>query len=613
MPRRWPHRPVMIGTSNDLAQDDARPHVKPRLRESIQTLAGIAVREKAELIGRRLLDLQQRLDDDQFHLAVVGQFKRGKTSVINALLRSEVLPTGALPSTSVLTFVKHADAYRAEAVLESGERRSIPLEELTDHATDAGNPQNARNLQRIEVFYPSELLRGGVVLINCPGFGSTSDSNTQTAYRFLPFIDAAIFVTSPDPPLTLAEIEFLKVLDAATNRVFVVMNKLDLLDVRQSAVFVEYADRSLSTVLGRDITVFPFSAFPALAPARAGNLSDDDLSGTHLEQALGQFLLEARHESFCQSILRGVLAAADDLKKHIESRLEVEASCSAALQRARARWESELAASLATQPQIETSFFAAINQLSLLSEVEIIRFAQASRSGLTAAVRRYIGQQDSISNQALAASFDGFLQFQIQHLFDRWLPNFEDSLMRACRDVSARFLGLANEALRTMRSSACEVFDIHLDDIKIRAEFPAVQNSGSPIVGIASRKHPGFFWPRMVFRWLLRKKALASMQLDMEFHGRAVAQSVDLGLRQSMHIFWEGVRSRFFDGVANIRSAVELACGAYQSSPLRESLCRVVQELCKLEEIAESLAFNYSRRPSMERETCATGEPERVG
>jgi hypothetical protein len=79
------------------------PDSRERMLATLETIEAIATRENANPIRHRLLELRQRVEQDRFQLAVVGQFKRGKTSVLNALLRGEVLPSGALPFTSVLT------------------------------------------------------------------------------------------------------------------------------------------------------------------------------------------------------------------------------------------------------------------------------------------------------------------------------------------------------------------------------------------------------------------------------------------------------------------------------------------------------------------------------
>lgn len=91
------------------------------LLSALLTAESIASRENAEPVRLRLADLRQRVEQDRFQIAVVGQFKRGKTSVVNALLHRNVLPVDALPFTSVLTVLKYGDEQGAEVIFRSGE------------------------------------------------------------------------------------------------------------------------------------------------------------------------------------------------------------------------------------------------------------------------------------------------------------------------------------------------------------------------------------------------------------------------------------------------------------------------------------------------------------
>ena len=97
----------------------------------------------------------------------------------------------------------------------------------------------------VEVAYPSEYLRGGVALIDTPGIGSVYAHNTEVTYGFLPQVDAAIFVTSPEPPISKVETEFLSRLATRLQKVFVVLNKTDLLSEEQLREVADFTWRSL--------------------------------------------------------------------------------------------------------------------------------------------------------------------------------------------------------------------------------------------------------------------------------------------------------------------------------------------------------------------------------
>jgi predicted GTPase len=151
-----------------------------------------------------------RLAEDRFNLAIVGQFSRGKSSLMNALLGSEKLPTGILPLTSVITTVTYGET---EKVLLQREGWTFPqeiqLNQLAEYVTQGQNPGNEKRVVLAEVQLPNELLRLGVHFVDTPGVASAIAANTRTTRQFLPEADAAILVTSFESPMTEAEMEFL--------------------------------------------------------------------------------------------------------------------------------------------------------------------------------------------------------------------------------------------------------------------------------------------------------------------------------------------------------------------------------------------------------------------
>lgn len=180
----------------------------------------------------RLEGLRQRLAADRFQLAVLGQFKRGKSMLLNALLGADTLPTGVIPVTAIPTFLQAAPKPRLRVTFTAGRIEEFDedgpaalRERLTAFVTEGANPRNMLGIARVEVFFPSELLAHGVVLVDTPGVGSTFHHNTAAADAVLPECDAALFVVSPDPPITEVEVQFLARVRQTVARVIVVLNK----------------------------------------------------------------------------------------------------------------------------------------------------------------------------------------------------------------------------------------------------------------------------------------------------------------------------------------------------------------------------------------------------
>ncbi len=89
----------------------------------------------------------EKLADNKFNLVVMGEFKRGKTSFINALLGEAVLPMAVVPLTSIITELIYGDIPSAEVIFEDGQRKTIPLETLDDYVTERENPKQRKRCQ----------------------------------------------------------------------------------------------------------------------------------------------------------------------------------------------------------------------------------------------------------------------------------------------------------------------------------------------------------------------------------------------------------------------------------------------------------------------------------
>src|SRR5580692_2927229 len=131
-------------------------------------------------LHEKLLSLEQKLVSNQLHLAVLGQMKRGKSSFINALLGAEILPTGVLPVTSVISEIRYGVVPEAAIFYRTGQREKVALSALADYITESANPSNKKRVASVEISHPSPFLEAGIVLIDTPGIGSTHAHNTRT-------------------------------------------------------------------------------------------------------------------------------------------------------------------------------------------------------------------------------------------------------------------------------------------------------------------------------------------------------------------------------------------------------------------------------------------------
>ncbi len=254
-------------------------------------------------------ELFARLAEDRFNVVVAGQFSRGKTSLVNAMLNTERLPTGIIPLTSVITTVQYGTAERV--TMEYNERRlpfEIPIESLSEYITQRHNPGNVQGIRLARIELPSEILRRGFYLIDTPGLGSAIVENTRTTESFLPEADALIVVTSYDSPLSVEEMRLLADLASSNYRVFLVVNKQDLVSEAEKLEVQDHIRSQVRATLNEQrIEIFSLSARDAMAANRSSDRDRLVPTGLpHFIERLTQFLIAEKQSQFlsrmCQRI-----------------------------------------------------------------------------------------------------------------------------------------------------------------------------------------------------------------------------------------------------------------------------------------------------------------------
>jgi Dynamin family len=157
----------------------------------------------------------------------VGQFKRGKSTLLNALIGMDVLPAGVIPVTSVVTVLRHGEQLGARVRFQDHQWMSADVSALADYVTEERNPDNRKGVSGVEVFVPSDLLAHGMSLVDTPGLGSVTEAGAAATHAFVPHIDAALVVLGADPPISGDELALIDRIADKTPRLIYVLNKAD--------------------------------------------------------------------------------------------------------------------------------------------------------------------------------------------------------------------------------------------------------------------------------------------------------------------------------------------------------------------------------------------------
>jgi small GTP-binding protein len=270
--------------------------LKLDLADTVRDLIALARERRDEHLQQAGRDLLARLATDRFDVAVLGQFSRGKSTLMNAVMGHPYLPTGPRPTTSLVTSVRFGSRPRALVHREGG---GLPFEIGIAAVAEyvAGLAGRSGDVAGIDVELPAEVLRLGFNFVDTPGVGSAIRANTAAAQRFLPQTDAAILVTGVDSPMTEAEVDLLQQALEHGLTVFLVVNKIDLVegaDAESALAFVRAQAAELAS--GAAVGIFPLSALEGLRAKQAsdpGRLAHSGMAA--FEAALIEYL--TRHKA----------------------------------------------------------------------------------------------------------------------------------------------------------------------------------------------------------------------------------------------------------------------------------------------------------------------------
>lgn len=176
---------------------------------------------------------RNKVEEDKMVVLTCGEMKRGKSSLLSALLEDEQLfPVDVAVTTCVVTMVSYGDAEKVTVVLEDEKGREtstvITREEISDYVTEQKNGSNHKRVKLMLIETPNEKLKNGFVFVDTPGVGSMNPEHSQITYAFLPRADVVLFVSDATSPLTEPELGFLKQTKNLCSNILFPLTKKDI-------------------------------------------------------------------------------------------------------------------------------------------------------------------------------------------------------------------------------------------------------------------------------------------------------------------------------------------------------------------------------------------------
>lgn len=254
---------------------------KQGLLQRIDGLQAQTYLEKMELA--QLDELRQLVQDERFSVVVIGEFSRGKSTFINALLGAALIPMDVLPETAVIHALHYGEepaltVVRRDGSTEKGEASSEYLQQFV-----VGN-QDVDAVSYIKIAYPADFLAGNVLLVDTPGVSDMDEQRAEITYGFLPQADVVIVLLDATAPLKKTEKDFInqRVLPQGIRRVIFVANKADHIDPEEVPDnYAEILQKRLDKAFGESLEgeLFLVSAKLALDSALQKNASLWEQSG----------------------------------------------------------------------------------------------------------------------------------------------------------------------------------------------------------------------------------------------------------------------------------------------------------------------------------------------
>ncbi len=446
---------------------DAYTAYHHKVNEVLDHIAHYATGGENPILASSLGQIRQKLVDNRFYLVVLGQFKRGKSTFINSLIGDKLLPTSIVPLTSIVTVLRYGERQTIAVLFRNGTRREIGREALADYVTEKGNPKNTKQVERVEISYPSEYLKQGVHIIDTPGVGSIFANNTEMTYDFLPHVDAALFLLAGDPPISEVELAFLRDIRKFVEKIFFIQNKVDYLDEVEREESMAFSKQVIEEVLGRDsVVIYPLSAKKALLGKTQGD--DEMLKESFLpefEKTLNNFLMKEKGKVFLTSVLKGTQKLIGDEIVSLKIELKAIATPVKDLEEKIALFKKQL--ETIQEEKRDNGYFFEAEAKRLIDRVDygVRELKERQLPALLEELEKAASEKEGLDVKTYVEELEKTLNEGIVRTFDEWITRQEESLNTEYAQISRRFSDRTNEIIDSLLEVSARLFGVQLERV----------------------------------------------------------------------------------------------------------------------------------------------------
>ncbi len=543
--------------------------VKNILFGTIDRLQGV-VRQETR---KGLMETRTKLEEEAFNLVILGQFKRGKSTLINALLGEKILPTAIVPLTSVVTILRYGPQLKVEVHYLDERKQEVQLADLPGYITERENPRNQKGVKEVTVFYPSTYLKGGVRIIDTPGAGSVYSHNTDVAYAYLPYVDAAIFVTSADPPLSNSEHQFLTDIRSFVDKLFFILNKIDQVSEADREEALEFTTRIIEENVGKGrVKMHPLSARMALDGKRQG---DNGLLQASLlpdfERRLQDFLIHEKGKVFLRAVVNNLLKLVSD--ETISFQLEQEAIKLplAELTRKIAQFEEEMKTISKDREENEYLLKGHLGKIISQLDEELSRFKKERLPVLQEGLEKEYLRRTEQGRGNLREELEQFVFSSIQETFTAWRQEVTGKISTRLEEAHLEFATKTNQTIERILALTSDIFDLKLkpftsiETLSKKSDFYFMFKDdpvGLELVQLAVTSA----LPKFIARKMILKNMQTAVAELLDRHCGRVRYDLVNRLTRTVKEFQQNLNETIDLTLAGIRISFQKALSLHQSS-----------------------------------------------
>ena len=502
-------------------------------------------------------------------IAILGQFKAGKSSFINSLIGEPLLPVGVIPVTTVITRLRYGSRPRASITHFDGAISEVDINGIEAFISEEKNPANEKNVEVVDIELPSLQQYAGLRLVDTPGLGSVFRYNTETSEEWLPEVGAAIVAVSADRPLSENDIKLVRTLMTHTPRILLLLTKADLLSQDEQKKVVKFFRDTVRREFGRDLPVYLYST-----------VSGTDLMKARVDKLL-LMLSENRDQEFRHILQHKVASLAKAYLDYLEIALKISQQADSD----REELKKLILTEKLNYDLMRSELFLIARENVLQTRAFIATRLEAERPEFT---RKLIA-----SLREEMHSWKGNL-WKLTRQYEAWL---EENLTRELTELSKKehrhFFGTLDKAYRGI-SRSLELFRILLGRnieqvLGVKLSETAweidVPEPSHPDIAFAKTFdfHLDLLWfaiPMFIFRGLFERHFLGKMPAIAQMHLSRLAYQWEVRINKVIQQIRDQAIQYVQDELSTIDALLSQAAG--QTEEVRKSMSIIREQLDRL-------------------------------